>query len=123
MAEARTQESRILWQLQAAFPSWVPAPSLSAISLQYGSRIHALRKKGWQIANKVEVRDGVKHGYFRLATPGSFPNPRKCEDQGTRGVKNKTAEAREQIGPALPSTGSRLLFRDLPAAYRDPEEV
>jgi hypothetical protein len=119
----RSHEDRILWQLQAAFPSWVPAPSLSAISLQYGARIHALRKKGWQIANKVEVREGVKHGYFSLPTPGSFPNPRKREDQGARGVKNKTTEAREQIDPALPSAGSGLLFRDLPTVYSDPEEV
>jgi hypothetical protein len=61
-----TQEQRILLLLHAAWPSWVPAISLSRISLQYGSRIFSLRKKGWRIANRTEINDGVRHGYFRL---------------------------------------------------------
>src|SRR5437667_7511511 len=73
---AHAQEHRILWQLQASFPGWTPAPVLSQISLQYNARIFSLRGKGWQIANRVEIRDGVKHGAFRLATPGTFRNPR-----------------------------------------------
>jgi hypothetical protein len=73
---SRSQQKRILWALQAAFPDWVPAPALSRISLQYSARIYTLRKAGWQIANRVEVgSDGVKRGYFRLATPGTLPNP------------------------------------------------
>jgi hypothetical protein len=38
-----TQESRILWLLEAAWPNWVPAPELARISLQYGRAIHSLK--------------------------------------------------------------------------------
>jgi hypothetical protein len=111
MAEARTQESRILWLLQAAWPTWTPAPELARISLQYNARIFSLRrKKGWQIESRVQIVDGVRHGSFRLARPGSFPNPRKREDQGARGVKNKTTKTCQPVAPALPETGSGLLF-------------
>jgi len=73
----RSQEERILWLLHASWPEWTPALALSHVSLQYNARIFGLRKKGWEIANRVEVRNGVKHGSFRLATPGTFPNPKK----------------------------------------------
>ncbi len=88
---AHAQEHRILWQLQASFPRWTPAPVLSQISLQYNARIFSLRRKGWQIANRVEIRDGVKHGAFRLATPGTFPNPRP--QSSPTNLKNKNTEA------------------------------
>jgi hypothetical protein len=45
LPSARSQEDRILWQLQAAFPEWTPAPVLSRISLQYNARIFSLRRK------------------------------------------------------------------------------
>jgi hypothetical protein len=102
---ARTQEDRILWQLQASYPEWTPAPVLCRISLQYSSRIFSLRrKKGWQIENKVEIRDGVKHGFFRLATPGTFPNPT---------MREKT-EPLNRKAETLPESGSGLLFDKLP---------
>jgi hypothetical protein len=75
MSDRRTQEDRTLWLLQAS-PSWVPATALSDISLQYGRVIHSLRRKGWQIANRTEIKGGVKHGYFRL---GSAPIPSNRE--------------------------------------------
>jgi hypothetical protein len=67
-----TQEDRILHLLQAAWPNWTPAPELSRISLGYGRCVHSLRRKGWLIVNRVEVRDGVRHGFFRL---GPVPLP------------------------------------------------
>lgn len=88
---ARTQEDLILWQLQASYPEWTPAPILSKISLQYNARIFSLRRKGWQIANRVEIREGMKHGSFRLATPGTFPTP-KPQPSPTN-LKNKNTEA------------------------------
>src|SRR5438105_1334869 len=111
-SSARTHESRILWQLHASYPAWTPALALSKISLQYNARIFSLRRKGWQMASRVEVRDGVKHGAFRLATPRSFPNP-KPQPTGHTELENKTIKAR-QGQPALPATGSGLLLRDLP---------
>ena len=71
---AHSQENRILHLLRAAYPEWTPAPILARVSLQYCRAIHSLRKKGWQIANRIEVCNGVKRGYYRLATPGTFPN-------------------------------------------------
>ena len=55
MSGTRSQGDRILWQLQAAFPSWVPALTLSRISLQYNARVFGLRRKGWQIESRVQV--------------------------------------------------------------------
>jgi hypothetical protein len=102
---ARTQEDP-----QASYPEWTPAPVLSKVSHQYRARIFSLRNKGWQIANKVEVRDGVKHGYFRLATPRTFPNPQR----GPQETKKKTTAGPQHIEPTHPATGSGLLFGDLP---------
>jgi hypothetical protein len=87
-AERRTQESRILWRLQADWPSWTPALDLAKISLQYGRAINTIRRK-WriEIANRVRTVDGAKHGEFRL---GSAPVPSgkelrlaKSEDEGS----------------------------------------
>jgi hypothetical protein len=72
-----SQEQRILWLLQSAYPNWVPAPSLCSISLQYCARLHSLRKQGWQIENRVETVNGKKHGAYRLAAPLTLPNPRR----------------------------------------------
>jgi hypothetical protein len=119
---AHAQEHRILWQLQASFPRWTPAPVLSQISLQYNARIFSLRRKGWQIANRVEIRDGVKHGAFRLATPGTFPNPRPRLVSGPSELKKQGTEPRQQPQPALPAMESGALFQNLPMWYRDPEE-
>lgn len=77
MTDARkTQETRILWTLEAAWPAWVPSPHLSRISLQYNARIFSLRRRGWLIENRVRIVDGVRHGEFRL---GSKPIPRNAE--------------------------------------------
>jgi hypothetical protein len=73
----RSQESRILWTLQAAWPGWVPSPELAKISLQYGARLFSLRRqKGWLIENRVRIVGGIRHGEFRL---GSRPIPSSKE--------------------------------------------
>ena len=71
-----TQETRILALLQASWPEWVPAPTLAAVSLQYAARIHALRKRGWLIANRIETKNGIKRGFYRL---GPRPIPPSSE--------------------------------------------
>ena len=67
--------------LLASWPAWTPAPVLSRISLQYNARIFGLRRRGWQIESRVQVVDGVRHGSFRLARPGDFPNPKNKDNQ------------------------------------------
>ena len=111
--EPRTQEDRILWVLHAAYPSWTPAPVLSRISLQYNARVHGLRRKGWEIANRVEVRNGKKHGFFRLATPGTFPNPK-------RGRRSETIAAPDAVDRA--TSESRLFSTNTDQRWVDPEE-
>jgi hypothetical protein len=64
----KSQEQRILWLLEAAWPNWVPSPELCRVSLQYSSRIFSLRRKGWLIQNRVRIVGGVRHGEFRLGT-------------------------------------------------------
>jgi len=90
-----THETHILWALQAAYPSWTPAPALSKISLQYNARIYGLRDRGWKIESRVQVVNGVRHGSFRLARPGSFPNPQP--QPSPIELKNKTTEAPQPI--------------------------
>jgi hypothetical protein len=72
----KSQEEKILWVLQAAGPNWTPAPELSRIALQYSRAVSGLRKKGWLISNRVEIVNGVKHGFFRL---GPQPVPSRKE--------------------------------------------
>ncbi|MGH9503832.1 MAG: hypothetical protein ACRD20_13345 [Terriglobales bacterium] len=72
MSRKASHSERILNLLQASWPNWVPAPELAKISLQYSARIFSLRKH-FEIANKVEIRNGTKCGFFRLGSP---PVPR-----------------------------------------------
>jgi hypothetical protein len=68
-----SQEVRILWLLKNSWPAWTPAPILARISLQYCRAIRSLRKRGWKIANKVEIVNGRRHGFYRLGTPENLP--------------------------------------------------
>jgi hypothetical protein len=109
--DPRTQEERILFLLQEAWPNWVSAPELAKISLQYSARIHALRhKRGVPISNKVERQaDGKKHGYFRF---GPAPTPRSSVLR-----QQKTA----QTSAAVPADQDHipLLFDNLTPRHRD----
>jgi hypothetical protein len=98
-ATPRTQEQRILYLLQAAWPNWMPAPVLARVSLQYGARIFALRRKGWMIDNRVEIVDGVRHGSFRLgsAPVSSSRELRQCQEP-------PTPEAATLFGDLTPET-------------------
>jgi hypothetical protein len=75
MTDSLSQEQRILNLLHAAWPNWVPAPQLAQISLQYSARVYSLRKR-FQISNRVEIVDGVRHGFFRLG-PRPVPSNRE----------------------------------------------
>src|SRR3954468_7644060 len=90
MSGDTSQTGRILNLLAAAWPAWTPAPALSKISLQYCARISELRELGWEIANRVEVKDGVRHGFYRL---GSAPIPSSKELRITRPTETKPMEA------------------------------
>ena len=68
------------------------APVLARISLQYSSRIHSLRRKGWIITNRVEIVNGVRHGFFKLG-PHPFraiANLRATSRNGRRDAETAT---------------------------------
>ena len=62
----KNQRQRILELLIAACGGEVPSPELASVSLQYCARISELREAGFVIISRVEVHNGVKHGFFRL---------------------------------------------------------
>ena len=75
-------EEKILWALQAAWPNWVPAPELVKICLQYSRAIHSLRhKRGFLIANRVEIVNGVKVLLFLLGPRPVVPDSRALKQK------------------------------------------
>ena len=99
-ANSRTQESRILWILQAAWPNWTPAPELAKISLQYGRAINKLRRT-WSIENRVRIVDGTRHGEFRL---GAAPVQ---SSQKLREQKAEVSEPNTLFGDITPDRSYR----------------
>lgn len=80
MSDHLSQERRILNLLHATWPEWVPSSRLAQISLQYGARFFSLRKR-FEISNRVEIKNGVRLGFFRL---GSHPIPSNRELRASR---------------------------------------
>jgi hypothetical protein len=76
-----SQKDRSLALLQSRQPAWTPAPDLSKISLQYCRVIAGLRRRGFVIENKVEIKNGVRHGFYRLVTPAPKPLVRQEDSQ------------------------------------------
>jgi hypothetical protein len=66
----RTQCEKILALLQSANGQWVPLPQILALGCaQYSARIHTLRHEmGFHIENRTEVKNGVRHSWFRLTS-------------------------------------------------------
>jgi hypothetical protein len=65
-----SQEGRILALLKSRGGAWTPEPELAEISLRYAARLHSLRhEQRIAIENRVEIKDAVKHGFYRLAQP------------------------------------------------------
>jgi hypothetical protein len=89
----KNQRQQILDKLIAA-GTWVPAPELAAVSLQYSARIRELRLDGCAIENRVKIVRGQKLGEFRLkswsaaengalvVTPATTSAPRTSDSEG-----------------------------------------
>jgi hypothetical protein len=103
-----SQESRIAALLRAR-GGWVSAVELSEISLQYSARVHSLRKQGIAIQNRVEIVDGVKHGYFRLKPVPQMPQT----------ASNSAQESRRD---AQTPPQERLFSESELTTWHDPEE-
>ncbi len=62
----KNQRQRVLELLIASRDGEVPSSELAKVSLQYNARVSELREAGFVIISRVEIHDGVKHGFFRL---------------------------------------------------------
>ena len=70
----QSQEDKILALFRSRGLMWTPAPELAGISLQYCRAVSALRKQGIAIENRVNVVDGKRHGFYRLAPARALTN-------------------------------------------------
>lgn len=72
--EDKTQEQKILDLLEKANWEWVVLPKIIKLWIaQYNARIYWLRRKWYNIENKIEIvrvrNENKKHTFFRLITP------------------------------------------------------
>ncbi len=108
-----SQEERILWLLQSAWPAWTPAPSLAHISLQYCRAIRSLRKAGWEIQNKVLSEGGKRRGFYRLGSPAarvdSKPKPHAPEGRRTTDLNDSPTKPKTfaEFGDLAPDRSYR----------------
>lgn len=71
--EDKTQEQKILDLLEKANWEWVALPKIIKLWIaQYNARIYWLRRKWYNIENKIEIvrvrNENKKHTFFRLIT-------------------------------------------------------
>jgi len=78
-ANVRTQRGRILNLLIGAHGQWVPLPEIMACAAQYNARLLEARRDGYQIENKTETIDGVRHSWYRLVNSPIPPEPPKAD--------------------------------------------
>jgi hypothetical protein len=71
----QSQTDRMHRLLKAAGEGWVSALELSQISLQYCARLSEIKARGIAIENKIEIRDGIKYGFYRLRPSRPVSNP------------------------------------------------
>jgi hypothetical protein len=69
----KNQRQQILDKLLSS-GTWVPAPELAAVSLQYSARVRELRLDGYAIENRVRNTGGRKVGEFRLRSRVTVEN-------------------------------------------------
>jgi hypothetical protein len=73
----KNQRSKILAELVRAKGGEVPLPEILALNIaQYSARIHELRKLGFRITNRTEVRDGKRCSWFKLV-----PSSKAVQDE------------------------------------------
>lgn len=117
-----SQEGKILWLLQSAWPGWVPAPELAKISLQYSARIFSLRRRrGWLIENRVRTVDGKKHGEFRLGSKpvASSAELRRDAEPSPAPADSRALQEKQSRSPS-PESGRRDQAREWIASARAP---
>ncbi|SRR6266849_1161166 len=89
----KTQSARILRLLIDARGGWVSLPEIMACAAQYNARLWTLRHRmGFNIENRTECIDGVRHSWFRLlnSPAPSAPEPVKEKITSTDSAASKS---------------------------------
>lgn len=97
----KTQEGRILKRLLEARGAEVPDFELGRISLQYGSRIHGLRKAGFRIENRLERHGKQRRGFYRLVMNGFPEQYARASEPANRGENSERAEVRPLLAEPM----------------------
>lgn len=81
--QSKTQCAAILRLLLEARGAWVPLPEIMACAAQYNARLWTLRHQmGFNIENRTENVDGVRHSWFRLVpSPAAPPKPEPAKSE------------------------------------------
>src|SRR6266849_9788412 len=72
---AKNQRARILRLLIDARGAWVPLLETMACAAQHNARILELRRRGFNVQNRTERVDGVRHSWLRLPNSPAAPAP------------------------------------------------
>ncbi|HSK42517.1 MAG TPA: hypothetical protein VLA83_01380 [Candidatus Binatia bacterium] len=132
----KTQPQHILDLLMAAEGAEVPLADIMICAAQYNTCIHELRKRGYNIVNRAETRNGVKHSWYRLEsspvdltprTPGPEPAPSRQKSGCAEPAPSRSETTRTPHSSAPAQALS--LFPEMPApaaspqryVWRDPE--
>jgi hypothetical protein len=94
----KSQRDRILSLLAAANGGWVGLPAILDLRIAlYTTRILELRRSGFEIENRTEWRDGIRHSWYRLVSrpvpEPAKPEPPKTESDYMRRRREKQAAA------------------------------
>lgn len=124
----KTQRQHILDLLMAAEGAEVPLADIMACAAQYNRCIYDLRKGGYQIVNRAETRNGVRHSWYRLESSPADLTPRTPEPAPSR-KKSGRVEPPSTSQPVSEPPQMLSLFPEMSApatspqhsVWRDPE--
>lgn len=125
----KSQVQEILEVLLSAQGAEVPLKHIMNCAAQYSRCIHDLRRKGFKIINRTEMRNGVKHSWYRLQSSPAEPIPgtRKKTVVAESASSSPSEPTRTPRSPAPAQTLSLFPEMSAPAAppqrsvWRDPE--
>ena len=79
--QSNTQQAAILRLLIDARGAWVPLPEIMACAAQYNARVFELRRTGFNVENRTEHVDGVRHSWFRLVNSSTPAAPESVKEK------------------------------------------
>jgi len=103
----QTQRERILALLRAADGGWVGLPAILDLRIAlYTTRILELRRAGYDIENRTQTVDGIRHSWYRLNFQRVIcTEPRQITDRKQTTSENESTymrRRREEQAAAMP---------------------